>query len=58
MREYVIKIRETMEELVTVEASSEQEAKEKVKAAWKNGDYILGSKHFLSVAFILCEKKS
>ena len=40
MREYVIKIRETMEELVTMEASSEQEAKEKVKAAWKNGELI------------------
>ena len=52
MKEYTVRIRETSEMLVTVEANSWREAKAKVKAAWKNGDYILDAEHFQGVDFI------
>ena len=52
MKEYTVKIKETLEMLVTVEAHSWQEAKDKVEAAWKNGDYILDDEHFQGVDFI------
>ena len=51
MREYTVKIKETLEEYVTVEASSAQEAKDKVEAGWKDGDYILDAEHFQCVTF-------
>ena len=51
MKEYAIKITETLEEIVFIEASSEQEAKDKVEVAWKNGDYVLDAEHFQGVTF-------
>ena len=57
MKEYAVKITETLEEVVTVEASSAQEAKYKVQVAWENGDYILGAEHFQSVSFTIARRR-
>ena len=51
MKEYEVKITETLEEVVFIEAFSEQEAKDKAETAWKNGDYILDAEHFKDVVF-------
>lgn len=53
MEEYTVKIKETSEMIVIVEAHSRQEAKAKVKVAWENGDYILDAEHFQNVTFIV-----
>lgn len=53
MREYTIRIKETLEQCVTVEAPSMQKAKEIVRAAWENGDYVLDAEHFQNVTFTL-----
>lgn len=51
MKEYDIKITETLEKTVTVEAASREEAEEQVKAAYYNSEYILDSENFTGVAF-------
>lgn len=53
MKEFAVKIQETLEKVVYIEAASEQEAKDKVEAAWKNGDYILDAEHFQNVIFTI-----
>ena len=53
MKEYAIKITETLTEVVIMEASSAQEAKDKVQVAWENGDYILDAEHFQGVTFTI-----
>lgn len=55
MKEYIIKITETLEKVVIIKAFSEQDAKSKVRTAWKNGDYILDAEDFQGVAFTVCE---
>ena len=57
MKEYTVKIKETLEEFVTVEASSAQEAKDKVQIAWENGDYVLDAEHFQCVTFSIARSK-
>ena len=57
MKEYAVKITETLEEVVTVEASSAQEAKDKVQVAWENGDYILDAEHFRNVTFTIARRR-
>ncbi len=57
MKEYAIKITETLEEVVTVEAYSVQEAKDKVQTAWENGDYILDAEHFQGVTFSIARRR-
>ena len=57
MKEYAIKITETLTEVVIMEASSAQEAKDKVQVAWENGDYILDAEHFQSVTFTIAHRK-
>ena len=51
MKEYDVKITETLEKTVTVQASSREEAEEKVNAAWSNSEYILDSEDFVGVDF-------
>ncbi len=51
MKEYDVKITETLEKTVTVQASSRAEAEEKVNAAWSNSEYILDSEDFVGVDF-------
>ena len=41
MKEYDVKITETLEKTVTVEAESRDAAEEQVKAAYYNSEYIL-----------------
>lgn len=57
MKEYAVKITETLEEVIIVEASSVQEAKDKVQVAWENGDYVLDAEHFRSVIFTIAHRK-
>ncbi len=51
MREYEVRIRETLEKTVTVEANSPREARETVEQNWKNSDYVLDASCFTNVAF-------
>ena len=57
MKEYTVKIKETLEMFVIVEAHSRQEARAKVKATWKNGDYILNAEHFQGVSFSIKQEE-
>ena len=51
MKEYDIKITETLEKTVTVEAASREEAEEQVRQAYYNSEYILDSENFTGVEF-------
>ena len=51
MREYNVTITETLKMTVTVEAESMEEAKQKVEAEWKDGEYILDADSFAGVEF-------
>lgn len=51
MKEYDVKIRETLEMTVTVEAESAAQAREIVERGYKNSEYILDADHFQGVTF-------
>ena len=51
MKEYDVKITETLEKTVTVEAASREEAEEKVRQAYYDSEYILDSENFTGVDF-------
>lgn len=51
MTEYKVKIRETLEMTVTVEADNAAQAKEIAERNWKNSEYILDADHFKDVTF-------
>lgn len=51
MKEYDVKITETLEKTVTGEAASREEAEDAVKAAYYNSEYILDSENFTGVEF-------
>jgi hypothetical protein len=51
LREYDIKIRETLEKVVSVEATSLEHAKHIAEKNWKNADYVLDADDFKSVSF-------
>lgn len=51
MKEYDVKIRETLEMTVTVEAENAAQAREIVERNWKNSDYVLDADHFKGVTF-------
>lgn len=51
MKEYDVKITETLEKTVSVEAESREAAEEQVKAAYYNSEYILDSENFTGVEF-------
>ena len=51
MKEYDIKITETLEKTVTVEAASCEEAEEQVRQAYYDSEYILDSENFTGVEF-------
>lgn len=51
MKEYDVKITETLEKTVTVEAESREAAEEQVKATYYNSEYILDSENFTGVDF-------
>ena len=50
MKEYDVKITETLEKTVTVEAESRDAAEEQVKAASYNSEHILDAEHFTGIA--------
>jgi len=51
MREYTIKIKETLEMTVKIEAENAAQAREIAERNWKNQDYILDADHFKGVTF-------
>ena len=51
MKEYDVKITETLEKTVTVEAESRDAAEEQVKAAYYNSEHILDAENFTGVEF-------
>lgn len=51
MKEYDIKITETLEKTVTVEAASREEAEKQVVQAYYDSEYILDSENFTGVEF-------
>lgn len=51
IRRYNIIILEHLKRVVPVEAASWEEARSKVKRAWKNGEYVLSADDFAGVSF-------
>ncbi len=51
MKEYDVKIKETLEMTVTVEAESAAQARELVEQRYKDSEYILDADHFKGVVF-------
>lgn len=51
MKEYDVKITETLEKTVTVEAQSREAAEEQVRSAYYNSEHILDSDNFVGVEF-------
>ncbi len=58
MKEYDIKITETLERTVTVKAESREDAKQMVEADWGQSKYILDSEDFAGVDFDIQEERS
>lgn len=58
MKEYEVKITETLEKTVTVQAASRSEAEEKVEEAWNNSEYILDSENFVGAKFTTESEKA
>lgn len=57
MKEYDVKITETLEKTVTVEAKSRREAERMVETAYYNSEYILDSENFAGVDFGITEER-
>ena len=57
MKEYDVKITETLEKTVTVEAKSRADAEEQVRSAYYNSEYILDSENFTGVEFGTTEER-
>lgn len=51
MKEFDVRIRETLEMTVTVEAENAAQAREMVERRYKNSEYILDADHFQGVTF-------
>ena len=56
--EFDVKITETLEKIITVNAKSRDEAEQIVNNSWRAGDYILDAECFTGVEFTaMAEKK-
>ena len=55
MKKYRIIVRETLEKVLDIEASSREEAEEQAKHAWKIGDCVLSADDFTEVTFTASE---
>ncbi len=51
MKEYEVKMRETHEMTVTVEAANPIQARKIAEKNWDEGDYIFDAEHFKGVTF-------
>ncbi|WP_329886570.1 DpnD/PcfM family protein [Pseudoramibacter faecis] len=51
MKEYEVTITETLKKTVTVEAESEQDARDLVDTQWRNSEHILDADYFQGVEF-------
>jgi len=56
MREYDVRIKETLALTVTVEAESAAQAREIAERNWKNQHYILDADHFQGVTFTVPQR--
>ena len=56
MKEYDVRIRETLEKTVTVEARSPRHAQEIVEQRYKDSEYILDADHFKGVVFTVPQR--
>ena len=55
VKKYRIIVRETLEKVLDIEASSREEAEEQAKHAWKIGDCVLSADDFTEVTFTASE---
>lgn len=55
MKEYKVRITETLQMDVYIEAETEEQAIEQAKKNYKNQDYILDAQHFKCVDFELVD---
>ena len=53
---YNIEITETLQRTISIEASSDEEAREKVEEMWKKSKIILGADDFKGVDFQLIDQ--
>ena len=58
MKEFNVIITETLRKVVTVEAETAEDAKDKVDAAWHNSEYILEAEDFDGVEFTIQDDKN
>lgn len=58
MKEYDVKIKETLERTITVRADTREEAQEIVETGWKNGEYVLDSEDFVGADMFIEAERS
>lgn len=58
MKEYDVKIKETLEMTVTVEAENAAQARELVEKNYRNCDYVLDVDHFQGVTFTVPQNRN
>ena len=51
MKEYAVKITETLEKVVCVQAHNREEAEEIAEENWNNSEYILDAENFVCARF-------
>ena len=56
MPKYTVLIKEALVQRVAIDASSEDEAEEKVRNAWENGEYVLDSEDLWDIDFTALRK--
>ena len=56
MKEYDVRIKETLAMTVTVEAKNAEHAREIAERNWKNQHYILDADHFQGVTFTVPQR--
>ena len=58
MKEYDVKIKETLERTITVRADTREEAQDIVETGWKNGEYVLDSEDFVGADMFIEAERS
>ena len=58
MKEYNVRITETLEQTVTVQAESAAQAREIVEREWRNSDHVLDSDNYTGVTFTVPREQS
>jgi hypothetical protein len=58
MKEYSVRITETLEQTVTVKANSAAEARKIVEDQWRNSDHILDADDYVGVTFTVPKERT